>query len=78
MRARSVREEDLVRDFLIARMKNETELQREFIMEKTSAAEVVKQIVLYERGTQTSQTYKSFSTKQIKKEPTNAISSRGR
>ena len=53
-------EEDLIRDLFIARMKNEKELQRKFIMEKTSTAEVVKQIVLYERGTKNNRNVSIF------------------
>ena len=72
-------EASLVKDLFIAKIKNK-ELQMKFCREKTSPDEVLKYVILYERGTQASNNFQLItkSNVQIKQEPTFSIQNRGR
>ena len=76
-------EESLVKDLFVAKMSNK-ELQVKFCKDKTSPEDVLKEIILHERGTRVSNTFQSKSYQhsshqdpkisyQIKEEPTFAI-----
>ena len=79
-------EQSLVKDLFVAKMANK-ELQLKFCKERTSADDVLKEIILYERGTMESNTFQQISSKApttvpLKQEPTFAVGrqfgSRGR
>ena len=73
-------EEELIKDLFVAKM-NDADLQRKFIMKKTEPKKVLEEIVLFERGTTTTQNFQKVHSHQIKTEPNFAIdsgSSRGR
>ena len=72
-------EKDLVKDLFIARMQKHTDLQKKFIMEKTTSDKILQEIVLYERGVDTSASFHTTSTNslpQIKTELAFAIDSK--
>ena len=64
----------LVKDLFIAKINNK-ELQMKFCREKTSPEEVLKYVILYERGTQASNNLQQITKNnvQIKQEPTFSI-----
>ena len=60
-------------------MQKHTDLQKKFIMEKTTSDKILQEIVLYERGVDTSASFHTTSTNslpQIKTKPAFAIDSK--
>ena len=58
-------EEELIKDLFVAKM-NDADLQRKFIMKKTEPKKVLEEIVLFERGTTTTQNFQKVTSNQIK------------
>ena len=75
-------ESSLVKDLFLAKMNNK-ELQLKFCREKTAIDDVLKEVILYERGVQSTNSFQKVTSQhqnvQIKQEPTFSIESkRGR